>query len=135
MFDITENGGQIVIRLTRNDSCEILTCPMADGDTGLVPIELGSNDFVMFAVMSRIGRIYLKKILTSADTDEDGNLCLKLSPADTANIPPETYSFYLAYMPNGGEDCYTYAEGQFIVLPTAAYVSQLGGGSDGDNQR
>ena len=135
MFEITDSGGQICIQLTRNDSCEILTCPMAEGDTGLVPIELGSNDFVMFAVMSKIGHIYLKKIITSADTDEDGNLRIKLSPADTANIPSGNYSFSIAYMPNGGEDCYTYAEGLFIILPTAAYVSQLGGGSDGNDQR
>ena len=32
MFEIVEKKGQIVINLTRNDSCEISTCPFIDAD-------------------------------------------------------------------------------------------------------
>ena len=127
MFEITDSGGQIVISLTRNDSCEISTCPMEEGDSGVVPIPLGEGDLVMFAVANRTGKIYLRKILTNADINSDGYLLLKLSPEDTADMPAGEYIFSFAYMPNHGEECYTYAVGVFDLTVAVATVKQLGG--------
>lgn len=127
MFEITDSGGQIVISLTRNDSCEISTCPMTEGDSGAVPIPLADGDVVMFAVANRTGKIYLRKILTNADVDADGYLLLKLSPEDTADMPAGEYVFSFAYMPNHGEECYTYAVGAFNLTVAVATVKQLGG--------
>ena len=127
MFEITDSGGQIVISLTRNDSCEISTCPMEEGDSGAVPIPLGDGDVVMFAVANRTGKIYLRKILTNADVNADGYLLLKLTPEDTADMPAGEYVFSFAYMPNHGEECYTYAVGAFNIMVAVATVKQLGG--------
>ena len=127
MFEITDSGGQIVISLTRNDSCEISTCPMEEGDSGAVPIPLGDGDVVMFAVANRTGKIYLRKILTNADVNADGYLLLKLTPEDTADMPAGEYVFSFAYMPNHGEECYTYAVGAFNLMVAVATVKQLGG--------
>ena len=130
MFEITDSGGQIVISLTRNDSCEISTCPYTEGESGEeVPISLADGDVVMFAVANRTGRIYLRKILTNADVDADGYLLLKLSPEDTADMPAGEYVFSMAYMPNHGEECYTYALGVFNLMVAVATVKQLGGDS------
>ena len=127
MFEITDSGGQIVISLTRNDSCEISTCPMEEGDSGAVPIPLDDGDLVMFAVANRTGKIYLRKILTNADVNADGYLLLKLAPEDTADMPAGEYVFSFAYMPNHGEECYTYAVGAFNLTVAVATVKQLGG--------
>ena len=67
MFEIVEKKGQIVINLTRNDSCEISTCPFIDADENKIydkdsddkAIILGNNDYVLFCVASPSGRIYL----------------------------------------------------------------------------
>lgn len=128
MFEITDSGGQICINLTRNDSCEISTYPYTEGASGEeVPISLDDGDVVMFAVANRTGRIYLKKILTNKDVDAEGYLLLKLNPEDTADMPAAEYVFSLAYMPNHGEECYTYAVGAFNLMVAVATVKQLGG--------
>ena len=128
MFEITDSGGQVCINLTRNDSCEITTCPYTQGAAGEeIPISLDGDDVVMFAVANRTGKIYLRKILTNADVDADGYLMLKLSPEDTADMPAGEYVFSLAYMPNHGEECYTYAVGAFNLMAAVATVKQLGG--------
>lgn len=137
LFEITDANGQIRINLTRNDSCEISTCPYTVNESGEeVPILLADGDYVMFAAASRVGRTYLKKVLTNADYNEDGELLMKLSPEDTADMPADEYFFTMAYMPNKGKECYTYAEGIFNVLAAAATVRELdisiGGAVDGD---
>ena len=132
MFEISDSGGQIVISLTRNDSCEITTYPYTDDGTGgELPISLADGDVVMFAVANRTGRLYLRKILTNADYDADGYLLLKLSPEDSADMPAGEYVFSFAYMPNHGEECYTYAMGVFNLMVAVATVKQLGGGGVG----
>lgn len=129
MFEITDSGGQVCINLTRNDSCEISTYPYTEGASGEeVPISLDGDDVVMFAVANRTGRIYLRKILTNADVDAEGYLVLRLSPEDTADMPAGEYVFSFAYMPNHGEECYTYALGVFNLMVAVATVKQLGGG-------
>ena len=133
MFEIIEKKGQIVINLTRNDSCEISTCPFIDSDENKIydkesndkAIILGDNDYVLFCIASPSGRIYLKKILTKEDYNSDGVLTLKLYPNDTIDMQPFRYLFSFSYMPNNGEDCYTYATGVFNLLPTIATVKDL----------
>ena len=128
MFEITDSGGQVCINLTRNDSCEISTYPYNVGESGEeVPISLDGDDVVMFAVANRTGRIYLRKILTNADVDAEGYLVLRLSPEDTADMPAGEYVFSFAYMPNHGEECYTYVAGTFNLMAAVATVKQLGG--------
>ena len=71
------------------------------------------------------GRVYLKKLLTKSDYNSDGILTLKLSPADTIDLQPFSYLFSFAYMPNKGEDCYTYATGIFNLLPAVGTIREL----------
>lgn len=133
MFEIVEKKSQIVINLTRNDSCEISTCPFIDADENKIydkdsddkAIILGDNDYVLFCVASPSGRIYIKKLLTKSDYNSDGILTLKLSPADTIDLQPFSYLFSFAYMPNKGEDCYTYATGIFNLLPAIGTIRDL----------
>ena len=133
MFEIVEKRGQTYINLTRNDSCEISTCPFIDADENKIfiadsddkPIVLGDDDYVLFCVASPSGRVYLKKLLTKSDYNSDGVLTMKLSPADTIDLQPFSYLFSFSYMPNKGEDCYTYATGIFNILPTAGTVREL----------
>ena len=133
MFEIIEKKGQIIINLTRNDSCEISTCPFIDADENKIydkdsddkPIILGDNDYVLFCVASPSGRIYLKKLLTNQDYNSDGVLTMKLSPTDTIDLHPFSYLFSFSYMPHKGEDCYTYATGIFNLLPAVGTIRDL----------
>lgn len=133
MFEIVEKRGQTYINLTRNDSCEISTCPFIDADENKIfiaesddkPIVLGDDDYVLFCVASPSGRVYLKKLLTKSDYNSDGVLTMKLSPADTIDLQPFSYLFSFSYMPNKGEDCYTYATGVFNILPAVGTVREL----------
>ena len=133
MFEIVDKKGQTYINLTRNDSCEISTCPFIDTDENKIfdidsddkPIILGDDDYVLFSVASPSGRIYLKKTLTKEDYNSFGVLTMKLSPTDTIDMQPFNYLFSFAYMPNNGEDCYTYATGIFNLLPAVATVKDL----------
>ena len=133
MFEIVEKKGQTYINLTRNDSCEISTCPFIDADENKIfiadsddkPIVLGDDDYVLFCVASPSGRVYLKKLLTKSDYNSDGVLTMKLSPADTIDLQPFSYLFSFSYMPNKGEDCYTYATGVLNILPAVGTVREL----------
>ena len=133
MFEIVEKRGQTYINLTRNDSCEISTCPFIDADENKIfstdsndkPIILGDDDYVLFCVASPSGRVYLKKLLTNQDYNSEGILTMKLFPTDTIDLQPFSYLFSFSYMPNKGEDCYTYATGIFNILPTAGTVREL----------
>ena len=133
MFEIIEKKGQIVINLTRNDSCEISTCPFIDADENKIYdkdsddkiIILGDNDYVLFCVASPSGRVYLKKLLTNQDYNNDGVLTMKLSPTDTIDLQPFSYLFSFSYMPHKGEDCYTYATGIFNLLPAVGTIRDL----------
>ena len=50
---------------------------------------------------------------------------MKLSPADTIDLQPFSYLFSFSYMPNKGEDCYTYATGIFNLLPAVGTIRDL----------
>lgn len=133
MFEVVEKKGQIVIRLTAGDSAEIETSPFIDSDSNKIfdidsndkPIVLGDDDYVLFCVASPSGRVYLKKLLTNNDYNSNGILTMKLSPADTIDLQPFSYLFSFSYMPNKGEDCYTYATGIFNLLPAFGTIREL----------
>ena len=133
MFEIVEKKSQIVIRLTAGDSAEIETQPFIDYNANKIfdtdsddkPIVLGDDDYILFCVASPSGRIYLKKLLTKSDYNSDGILTMKLSPADTIDLQPFSYLFSFSYMPNKGEDCYTYATGIFNLLPAFGTIREL----------
>lgn len=133
MFEIVKKKGQIIIQLTAGDSAEIETQPFIDSDNNKIfdsdsddsPIILGDNDYVLFCVASPSGRIYLKRILTKDDYNDDGVLTIKLYPNDTIDMQPYNYNFSFSYMPNNGDDCYTYATGIFSLLPAIGTVRDL----------
>ena len=91
------------------------------------PIILSEKDYVVFTIGSNSGKIYLRKILTAADYNKQNILTLKLKPEDTINLQPSpcTYLFSFAYMPNKGEDCYTYATGYLKLLPSLSTTEDL----------
>ena len=133
MFEIVEKKGQIIIQFTAGDSAEIETQPFIDSDNNKIfdtdsddsPIILGDNDYVLFCVASPSGKVYLKKLLTNQDYNNDGILTMKLSPTDTIDLQPFSYLFSFSYMPHKGEDCYTYATGIFNLLPAIGTVKDL----------
>lgn len=133
MFEIVEKKGQIVIKLTAGDSAEIETSPFVDADENKIfdingndkPIVLGDDDYVLFCVASPSGRIYIKRILTKKDYNNEGILTMKLYPIDTIDLQPFSYLFSFSYMPHKGKDCYTYATGIFNLLPAIGTVREL----------
>lgn len=133
MFEILDRKGNITIRLTSGDSAVLTTVPFIDDNennqfdinTNDTPIVLGDDDYVLFTVASPSGRIYIKKIITKNDYNSDNVLTVKLYPEDTISLQPFSYLFSFAYMPNKGEDCYTYATGVFEVLEAISTVKDL----------
>lgn len=133
MFEILDRKGNITIRLTSGDSAVLTTVPFIDDNennqfdinTNDTPIILGDDDYVLFTVASPSGRIYIKKIITKSDYNSDNVLTVKLYPEDTISLQPFSYLFSFAYMPNKGEDCYTYATGTFEVLEAISTVKDL----------
>lgn len=133
MFEILDRKGNISIRLTAGNTAVLTTIPFIDDngnnqfdiDTNDTPIVLGDDDYVLFTVASPSGRIYIKKTITKNDYNSDNVLTVKLYPKDTISLQPFSYLFSFAYMPNKGEDCYTYATGTFEVLEAISTVEDL----------
>jgi len=57
-----------------------------DEDSDEKPIILSEKDYVVFTIGSNSGKIYLRKVLTAADYNEQNILTLKLKPEDTINL-------------------------------------------------
>ena len=133
MFNIFEKKGQTIIQLTKGDSCEISTDVYLDANNDNKynvedydqPITLGVSDYVMFTVGSPSGRIYIKRVLTVNNYNDQGVLTLPLYPVDTKDMQPFKYLFSFAYYPNSGENCYTYNQGIFELLPAISTVTDL----------
>lgn len=139
IFDISTKNNLTTITLTKGDSAVIETNPFIDNnnnnnlDDGDTSIQLGDNDYVVFTLAWPANQIWLKKILTKDNTTEAGTLLMSLVPQDTLALPPALYNFSFAYMPNGGQECYTYASGAFKLLPALSTVQNLEGAEpDGD---
>ncbi len=120
-FDETTNA----ITIIQGNTAELNTS-IIDGDTN-EDIILGENDVVLWYVKSNSGKEITKRIFTIEDVGDDGTLDLKLKPTDTINIKPSAnaYMYGLSYMPENGEDAYTYAMGKFIVKPSCGTVNDL----------
>lgn len=133
MFNIFEKKGQTIIQLTAGDSLEIETVPFIDTDDDNKfdiskndePIVLGENDYVLFVVYAQNGKVYIKKVLTANDYNEQDVLTMKISCADTKDLQPYKYFFSFSYLPQDGADCYTYNTGAFEVMPSINAVDLL----------
>lgn len=127
MFTIAEKQGSILMQLTAGDSAEIQTEPFLDINSNdsfdsdeQHSVVLADTDKVLFTVTTQKGQVCLKKILTNSNYNEDNILVLKLKPQDTINLKPNFYLFSFAYLPNEGEERYTYAQGVLKLLPSLA---------------
>lgn len=133
MFEVINKNGYTHIFLTRGDSAELETSLFADEstkeefnvDSNDNLIILGDDDYVLFTIASPTGRIYFKKIITKDNYNTDNILTVKLTPEDTINLEPYPYCFSFAYMPNKGEDCYTYATGVFEITNAISTIKDL----------
>lgn len=125
MFEIIRGEHKTKIRLTRGDSAMLLTEPSVSTDINESPIILADEDYVVFTLASTSGQIYITKILTKDNYDENGILYVKLTPSDTKDLRPCGYRFSFAYMPQKGTECYTYDEGWFHILPAISTVDTL----------
>lgn len=94
MLDISNNG---IIRLTRGDSMKVPLFINNGTDMSPIRYTLNSNDTVYFAIMEPnrpFEDAILKKVLTAEDEMTDqGDLWIKLDPADTEHLLPGKY-FY-----------------------------------------
>lgn len=125
MFNIFEKKGQTIIQLSRGNNAEIQTFPYCDstGDNIYNPddydtaITLDENSYVIFSVSSPSGRNYIRKVLTKDNYNDNGELTLCLTPADTKDMQPFRYMFDFTYFCNGIEqEAYTYSNGVFEIL-------------------
>lgn len=90
-------------------------------------IVLEENDVILWYVRTAAGREVVKRIFTVNDVNDDGSISLKLKPTDTIQIKPSpnAYQYGLTYMPNGGEDAWTYCIGKFVVLANCGSINDL----------
>lgn len=104
MFNI--NSTNFNIELTRGNSAEISVTPFIE--ESLIPYELQDNDKVLFTVKDIGGnKIYLQKILTNINYDEEHNLILKIKPEDTINMQASS-SYVYDLLLKTNDDAYTY---------------------------
>lgn len=104
MFTI--NSRNFDIELTRGNSAEISITPFLE--ESLVPYDLLDDDKILFTVKSGSGNhIYLQKIITNQNYDEEHNLILKINPEDTINMQPSSYYVYDLLLKTN-DDAYTY---------------------------
>lgn len=133
MFNIFEKKGQTIIQLTKGDSGTIWTTPsydvnsnkIYDPENGDCVVELGDNDYVLFAVGTSSGRKYITKLLTKDDCDENHVITINLVPTDTVHLQPYSYNFSLTYFKDKGTEAFTYACGKFEVLETVGTIEDL----------
>lgn len=104
MFTI--NSKNYDIELTRGNSAEICVTPFLEET--LTPYELQDGDKVLFTVTNNNGsRIYLQKVVTNRDYDDEHNLILKIKPEDTINMKAAAYYVYDLLLKTN-DDAYTY---------------------------
>ena len=121
MFTIDDKIHEI--KLTRGNSCEIDTTPFIQETKQ--PIKLGEGDKILFTVRSPSGKIYIKKILTNDDYDEDNNITIKLEPIDTINIKPFNYVYDLLLVFADGS-AYTYVDtSNFIITQAVGTINDI----------
>lgn len=113
------------ITVIRGNTAEI-DAAIIDAETG-ENIYLDDNDVILWYVRTVTGKEVAKKVFTSDDIAEDGSLSMKLKPSDTIDIKPSStgYEYGLSYMPDNGDDAYTYCMGKFVVKPSCGTVNDL----------
>lgn len=113
------------ITVIRGNTAEI-DAAIIDAETG-ENIYLDENDVILWYVRTVTGKEVAKKVFTSDDISEDGSLSMKLKPSDTIDIKPSStgYEYGLSYMPDNGDDAYTYCMGKFVVKPSYGTVNDL----------
>lgn len=98
------------VSLPRGNSLELVITPYAD-DNRTTEYILTGNDKVIFTVKSNVesSHIYVGKILTAANYNEDNKLILKLIPEDTVNLDNFCYVYDCALQrDNLSHDFYTF---------------------------
>lgn len=113
------------ITIIQGNTAEI-DAAIIDAETG-ENIYLDENDVILWYVRTITGKEVAKKVFTSDDISEDGSLSMKLKPSDTIDIKPSSsgYEYGLSYMPDNGDDAYTYCMGKFVVKPSCGTVNDL----------
>lgn len=123
MFHINQKNYNI--ELTRGNSAEIDTTPFIQ-DTE-IPLELGEKDKVVFTVKSRsTNRIFIQKVLTSADYDEDKKLVLRLDPKDTIDMRSGNFYVYDLMLVTESGDVYTYIGNFGKIVPSFILLEAYG---------
>lgn len=113
------------ITVIQGNTAEI-DAAIIDAETG-ENIYLDENDVILCYVRTITGKEVAKKVFTSDDISEDGSLSMKLKPSDTIDVKPSStgYEYGLSYMPDNGDDAYTYCMGKFVVKPSCGTVNDL----------
>lgn len=113
------------ITVIQGNTAEIAAA-IIDAETG-ENIYLDENDVILWYVRTITGKEVAIKVFTSDDIYEDGSLSMKLKPSDTIDIKPSSsgYEYGLSYMPDNGDDAYTYCMGKFVVKPSCGTVNDL----------
>lgn len=123
MFHINQRNYNI--ELTRGNSAEIDTTPFIQ-DTE-IPLELGENDKIVFTVKSRsTNRIFIQKILTSADYDKDKKLVLRIDPKDTIDMRSGNFYVYDLMLVTESGDVYTYIGNFKKIVPSFILLEAYG---------
>lgn len=121
MFTIDENKG---LHITRGDSVGLSTQPYFETDGGILAIPIKGNACIIFTVKSRYsGETKIKRILTEADL-VDGVPTFNILPSET-DFEPCGCEYSFMFVPDRSDmtEAYTYAQGEFEILPS---VSRLG---------
>lgn len=131
MFTIDETG---TIHVSRGDSVGLSTQPFIETDDGIAAIPIEGDNCVIFTVKSRYsGRTIIKRILTEEDL-VDGALNLQIT-TDETDIEPYGYEYSFMYVPNRNDttEAYTYAQGDFEIMPSVSKVEDLTSDMEGEN--
>ena len=104
MFRIRDDN---TIILTQGNSAIINVIPYIDDESE--PIVLSTDEKIYFTIKSPSGRVYMQKVLTLNDYDEENNLNLIFKPEDTINLEVYDYLYDMLYVNKDG-DAYTFIE-------------------------
>lgn len=115
------------IRLTQGNAGVINTTPyMCETNT---PIEFGENDSVIFTVTSPSGRVYIQKILTKYNRNDDGSFDINIKTEDTVKMCPFRYRYDIVYAQcdtkNVAYSGYTYIDTAFFTVVEAQGVTDV----------
>lgn len=123
MFQMDENKG---IHVSRGDCVSIRTLVSCETEGGIIAIPIRGDACIIFTVKSRYsGETKIKRILTEDDY-VDGRLTLTILPSET-DFDPCGCEYSFMYVPdrNDMSEAYTYAQGEFEILPSVSTLKDL----------